>query len=380
MEDVLEIYHMPYDPDYPVVCMDESCKQMIGEVREPIPCTFGHPVRIDDEYVRNGVAEIFMEVEPLAGKRHVAVTEHRTRKDWAMQIKQMLDERYSGAIKVRLVIRDKSIRNLEANKHHPVQSSWAADKLPDLKSKRNNSRIRSVPDFYGVPVHRGCHEQIEDRQSQSLGYALDNYYFDGSLKTALQLLHEGHAWAAFASCWHILHVINPLAPAVDAEAKDVLLQAASAAVGQWQPDQAFIDPRQGAAAWWKAVLSFRVAIHYAAHGLKNLALQSLKSGTERFQGRSAPPWVDILYHKARAEVLQDLDEAHIVASETPTISRRQFEAALRLHRGLPAENHFGAIDESLANAESSFWHFRARQEHFIGILNLVRREKGTGIY
>jgi hypothetical protein len=53
MEDVLEIYHMPYDPDYPVVCMDESCKQMIDEVREPIPCTPGHPVRIDDEYVRN---------------------------------------------------------------------------------------------------------------------------------------------------------------------------------------------------------------------------------------------------------------------------------------------------------------------------------------
>jgi hypothetical protein len=79
MEDVLEIYHMLYDPDYLVVRMDESCKQMIGEVCEPIPCIPGHPVRIDDEYVRNGVAEIFMEVEPLTGKRHVAVTEHRTR-------------------------------------------------------------------------------------------------------------------------------------------------------------------------------------------------------------------------------------------------------------------------------------------------------------
>lgn len=104
MEDVLEVYHLPYNPDYPVVCMDESCKQMIGEVREPIPCAPGQPVRIDDEYVRNGVAEIFMEVEPLAGKRHVAVTERRTRKDWALQIKQMLDERYPDAIKVRLVM------------------------------------------------------------------------------------------------------------------------------------------------------------------------------------------------------------------------------------------------------------------------------------
>jgi len=58
MEDVLDVYHLPYDPDYPVVCMDESCKQMIGEVRNPIPCKLGQPARIDDEYVRNGVAEI----------------------------------------------------------------------------------------------------------------------------------------------------------------------------------------------------------------------------------------------------------------------------------------------------------------------------------
>jgi transposase len=104
MEDVLEVYHLPYDPDYPVICMDESSKQMIGEVREPVPCSPGRPARMDDEYVRNGVAEIFMEVEPLSGKRHVAITERRTRKDWASQIKEMLDDRYPDAIKVRLVM------------------------------------------------------------------------------------------------------------------------------------------------------------------------------------------------------------------------------------------------------------------------------------
>ena len=89
----MEVYRMPYDPCYPVVCMDESCKQLVGEVQDPILCKPGQPKRIDDEYVRKGVVEIFMEVEPLAGKRHVAVTEHRTRKDWAQQIKQMLDVR-----------------------------------------------------------------------------------------------------------------------------------------------------------------------------------------------------------------------------------------------------------------------------------------------
>jgi hypothetical protein len=94
MEDVLEVYHLPYDSDYPVVCMDESSKQLIGEVRAPVPCALGQVARMDDEYVRNGVAEIFMEVEPLSGKRHFAITERRTRKDWASQIKEMLDKRY----------------------------------------------------------------------------------------------------------------------------------------------------------------------------------------------------------------------------------------------------------------------------------------------
>jgi hypothetical protein len=112
MEDVLAVYHLPYDPAYPVVCMDESCKQLIGDVREPIPCAPGKPVRIDDEYVRNGVAEIFMELEPLAGRRHVAVTEHRTRIDWALQIKQMLDERYPDAHKVRLVMDNLNTHNI----------------------------------------------------------------------------------------------------------------------------------------------------------------------------------------------------------------------------------------------------------------------------
>jgi hypothetical protein len=104
MEDVLGVYHLPYDSDYPVVCMDESSKQLIGEVHTPIPCKPGKPMRMDHEYVRNGVCEIFMEVEPLSGRRHVTITQRRTREDWARQIKHMLDDRYPEAIKVRLVM------------------------------------------------------------------------------------------------------------------------------------------------------------------------------------------------------------------------------------------------------------------------------------
>jgi hypothetical protein len=128
MEDVLEVYHLPYDPDYPVVCMDESSKQLIGEVHTPIPCKPGQPKRMDDEYVRHGVAEIFMEVEPLAGRRHVAITERRTRKDWAQQIKQMLD----GTVDIH---------------HTPKHGSWlnmAEIELSVLKGQCLNRRIAKM--------------------------------------------------------------------------------------------------------------------------------------------------------------------------------------------------------------------------------------------
>ena len=104
MEDVLAVYELPYDHEYPVVCMDETCKQLVGEVHESIPCAPGRPARVEHEYVRNGVAEVFLEVEPLTGQRHVAATEHRTSKDWARWIKGMLDERYPNAVQVRLIL------------------------------------------------------------------------------------------------------------------------------------------------------------------------------------------------------------------------------------------------------------------------------------
>jgi len=131
MEDVLEVYHLPYDPDFPVVCMDESCKQLIGEVRTPIPCKPGKPARIDDEYVRNGVAQVFLEVEPLAGRRHVAITERRTRKDWAHQIKEMLDVRYPKATKIRLVMDNLNTHNIASlyETFPPAEARRLAERL-----------------------------------------------------------------------------------------------------------------------------------------------------------------------------------------------------------------------------------------------------------
>lgn len=103
MEDVLSEYRLPYDPTHPLICMDESSKQLVDEVKIAIPVTPGKPLRYDDEYIRQGVANIFMFVEPLGGWRYVAVTKQRTRKDWALQIKDLLEVHYPHAVKIKLV-------------------------------------------------------------------------------------------------------------------------------------------------------------------------------------------------------------------------------------------------------------------------------------
>jgi hypothetical protein len=90
MEDVLEVYHRPYDPERPVVCMDESSKQLIAEVRQPLPAKPGAIAKQDCEYERRGTANIFMAVEPLAGQRTVQVTDQRTRADWARFMEYLL--------------------------------------------------------------------------------------------------------------------------------------------------------------------------------------------------------------------------------------------------------------------------------------------------
>jgi hypothetical protein len=160
MEDVLDLYHLPYDPDYPLVCMDESCKQMVGEVRDPIPCAPGHPVLMDDEYVRLGVAQIFMEVEPLAGRRHVAVTEHHTRKDWALQIKEMLDERYPYAVKVGLVMDNLNTHNTAS--------------LYEMFEPEEARRLAQRLDIHYTPKHGSWLDMAEIELRVLKGHCLDS--------------------------------------------------------------------------------------------------------------------------------------------------------------------------------------------------------------
>jgi hypothetical protein len=104
MEDVLEVYHRPYDPARPVVCLDEASRQLIGETRTPVPAAPGRPAREDFEYVRNGTANVFMVSQPLGGTRHVEVTDRRTAADFAGVLRLISDELCEDAERIVLVM------------------------------------------------------------------------------------------------------------------------------------------------------------------------------------------------------------------------------------------------------------------------------------
>lgn len=104
MEDVLEVYHRPYDPRRPQVCLDETNKQLIGQVTPPLPAEPGQPEREDYEYVRHGTANLFMLCEPLTGRRHVQVTQRRTAVDFAQVVRELVEVHYPQADKIVLVM------------------------------------------------------------------------------------------------------------------------------------------------------------------------------------------------------------------------------------------------------------------------------------
>lgn len=122
MEDVLDVYQRDYNEDLPVICMDESPKQLIGEVRSPLPMRPGSVQKIDDEYERKGVAEILLAIEPLTGKITTEVRERRTKQDWAEFIRSLVDEKYPQAQKIVLVM-----DNLNTHKVGSLYETFPAD-------------------------------------------------------------------------------------------------------------------------------------------------------------------------------------------------------------------------------------------------------------
>lgn len=139
MEDVLDVYRRPYDPQRPQVCMDELPVQLIGETCQPLPAQPGQPERFDYEYVRNGVATVFMCCEPLRGWRQVVVSDQRTRRDWAHLIKGLVDGEYAEAEVIVLVL-----DNL--NTHTPAS---LYETFPPAEAKRLLNRL----EIHYTPKH-----------------------------------------------------------------------------------------------------------------------------------------------------------------------------------------------------------------------------------
>lgn len=114
MEDVLDLYTAPYDPLRPLVCFDETSKQLIGESRSPLPVACGFPARVDYEYVRNGVSNLFMFFAPLENWREVVVTAHRTKVEFAYCMRDLVDRYFPDAILIRVVMDNLNTHDLSA--------------------------------------------------------------------------------------------------------------------------------------------------------------------------------------------------------------------------------------------------------------------------
>lgn len=175
MEDVLDVYQRPYDPKRPQVCMDETSKQLLADGQPPLPVQPGHPERYDYEYEREGVANLFLFVEPLAGKRHVLVTDRRTRLDWAEAMRELSDVHYPEA-EVIVVVMD----NL--NTHSPASFYEAFE-------PEEAHRLANRFEFHYTPKHGSWLNMAEIEFS-----ALGRQCLDRRIPNKACLAAEVHAW------------------------------------------------------------------------------------------------------------------------------------------------------------------------------------------
>jgi hypothetical protein len=167
MEDVLDVYKKPYDPQYPQVCMDEKSTQLIGEVRAPLPVESGKPLRYDTEYVRNGTANIFMAFEPLAGQRHTKVTNQRTKSDWAHFIQELVDNIYPHATQICLVLDNLNTHNKASlyEAFDPAEAKRIADKLVIHYTPKHGSWL-NMAEIELSHLSRQClTDRIEDKET-----------------------------------------------------------------------------------------------------------------------------------------------------------------------------------------------------------------------
>lgn len=164
MEDVLDVYARPYDPAFPVVCMDESPKQLIDEVRAPLPTKCGSIQKIDDEYIRKGVAELFLSVEPLTGNLTCQVVATRKKKDWAFFIRHLADDVYKDCQKLVLVMDNLNTHTLGSlyETFEPSEARRIAEKLEIHYTPKHGSWLNVAEIGFSI-LKRSCiKERVPD--------------------------------------------------------------------------------------------------------------------------------------------------------------------------------------------------------------------------
>jgi DDE superfamily endonuclease len=176
LEDVLDVYERPPDPARPVVCLDETSRQLLADARPPLPAAPGRPARLDPEYVRGGVANLFLVTEPLRGWRHVLVSARRTRLDFARCVKELVDVHYPRAERIVLVLD-------QLNTHSPA-SLYAA--FPAAEAKRLAGRL----EIHHTPKHGSWLNMAELELSVLERQCLRQRLPDGDA-----LAREAAAWA-----------------------------------------------------------------------------------------------------------------------------------------------------------------------------------------
>ena len=166
MEDVLDAYKRPYDPKRPNVCLDETSKQLIGETRTAVPACPGQPTRYDYEYKRNGVANLFMIFEPLVGKRHVKVTQRRTKIDWANCVREMVDQIYPDAEQIVLVMNNLNTHNKSSlyEAFEPAEAKRIADKLEIHYTPKHGSWLDMAEIELGILARQCLSRRIDNME------------------------------------------------------------------------------------------------------------------------------------------------------------------------------------------------------------------------
>jgi hypothetical protein len=184
MEDVLEVYHRPHDPACPVVCLDESSKQLVGETRLPIPAKPGRPARYDYEYERNGTANLFMIFAPLEGRREVKVTDQHTAVDYAQVLKELSDTHFPAAQKIVLV-------QDNLNTHKPASLYEA---FPAAEARRLVERF----EWHYTPKHGSWLNLAESELS-----VLSTQCLDARISDKQTLVDEVAAWQVSRNKDHV---------------------------------------------------------------------------------------------------------------------------------------------------------------------------------